>query len=82
MLQIMDLKISRETANKTQTAEVYTNIADEALDVPNITRLVVCLRWANKNLDSHEEFLDLHSNGIANANTIVKVLENILINKT
>ena len=30
MLQIMALKISRETASKIKTAEVYTNMADEA----------------------------------------------------
>ena len=43
-----------------------------------ITQLVVCLRWMNKNLDLHEEFLSLYSMVSNNDNITVKVWKKYL----
>ena len=57
MLQIMALKILRETASEIRTVQFYTIMTDEGSDVSNITQLVVCSRWMDTNLDPHEELL-------------------------
>ena len=43
-------KILRDTSSKSRTAE-FSN------DIAYLTKLAVCLRYLNKSLDSHENFL-------------------------
>ena len=70
----MALKILRDVAAEIRNAEFYTIMVDEATDVSNVSQLVLCLRWVDSDLNPHEEFIGLHSLGVANADLIVHVI--------
>lgn len=60
MLQIMALAILRGIANCLKQGVWYTIMADEVTDSSNKEQLVICLRWADSELNAHEEFIGLY----------------------
>ena len=54
-------------------------MADECVDCANNEQLVVCFRYVDDQLDVHEKFLGLYMCPDTTANTIVKVLEDVLL---
>ena len=54
-------------------------MVDEATDVSNKSQLTLCIRWVDDNLYCHEDFLGLHCLETTNADTIVKVIKDVLL---
>ena len=54
-------------------------MVDETPDVSNTEQLVLCIRWVDDELNAHEEFIGLHSLETTDANSIVKVIKDVLI---
>ena len=54
-------------------------MVDEATDVSNSSQLVLCLRWVDDDLCPHEDFIGLHLLDTTDADTIVKVIKDILL---
>ena len=79
LLQIMALGILRDIAASIQSAEFYTIMADETGDTSNIEQLVICLRWVDNELQIHEDFIGLHSMEITDAESIVKIIQVVII---
>ena len=79
MMKIMALRVLRDIASQIRSADFFTIMVDEATDVSNVSQLVLCIRWVDENLCAHEEFIGLHALDVANANTIVKVIKDVLL---
>lgn len=79
MLKVKALKKFREIAAEIRSAEFYVIMTGETYDITNTKQLMTCIRWVDEDLSSREEFIGIHSWEITNANTIVKVIKNILL---
>ena len=54
-------------------------MADEVTDSSNRKQVVICLRWVDKNLEPHEDFIGLDKVDSTAADVIVKVLKDTLL---
>ena len=54
-------------------------MADETTDISNQEQLVVCMRWVDSELEVHEEFVGLHVVESIGADTLHRVLKDVLI---
>ena len=79
MLKVMALRILRHISAQISSVEFYAIMVDETSDVSNTEQLVLCIRWVDDELYPHEQFIGLHSLEITNADTIVKVIKDILL---
>ena len=57
MLGIMSLSILRSIAQKLQSADAFTIMADEGTDISNHEQLVICFCWVDTDIEVHEEFV-------------------------
>ena len=48
-------------------------MADETVDVSNNEQLVIYIRWVDKDLEVHEEFVGVHPIENTKAETVLKV---------
>ena len=78
MLKIMALKIFQEITAEIRSAEFCAIRANQTSDISKIEQLI-CIRWVDDDLNSREGFTGLHSLEITNADTIVKVIKDILL---
>ena len=81
MLEVLALGIMREITANTQTAGIYTVMADETADISNTEQLAVCFRRIDKNMEAHEDFVGLHPISRTTADSIVQVLNGVLLRK-
>ena len=54
-------------------------MADETTDISNTEQLVLCLRFVDDQLVSHEKFIGLHSMDDTTAEHITQTIEDILL---
>lgn len=54
-------------------------MANETGDIVNAEQLVICLRWVDKNLETHEEFIRLHTLSSVNAENVFLILQGGLL---
>ena len=81
MMKVMARKILKEIAYNVREADFYSIMCDEATDVANVSQFVVCLRWVDDELNSHDEFIgltDMSATG-TNAEFIVRELKDCLL---
>ena len=57
MLQVLALGILRDISRNIQNAVFYSIMADECADISNKEQLVICIRWVDENLATHEDLL-------------------------
>ena len=50
-----------------------------ATEVANISQLTLCIRWVDDNLDCHEDFIGLHSLDVANTDTILAIIKDVIL---
>ena len=79
ILALMATTILRVVAGRLQHADFFTIMADECVDCSNNEQLVVCFRYVDDDFAVHVEFLGLYMCPDIKANTIVKVLEDVLL---
>ncbi len=60
VLEIMALAVLRKLTGRISGRQ-YASLVDETPDISNIEQLVFCLRYVDDQLDSHENFIGLHS---------------------
>ena len=75
----MTLKILREIATNLEDSDFFTMMCDEAIDVKNVSQLVVYLRWVDENLNAHDKFIGLKDMPSTNADSIVRKLKDVLL---
>ncbi|XP_074609646.1 zinc finger MYM-type protein 1-like [Acropora palmata] len=59
--------------------EFFAIIADEYTDVSNKEQLTICIRWIDKGLEVHEDFLGFFNIPDTGAETIVSVIKAVLL---
>ena len=79
MMQIMALRVLREVAENIHDVNFYLIMCDEATDVKNASELVVCLRWVDDALETHDEFIGLRNMPNTDADSIVRKLKDVLL---
>ena len=57
----------------------FAIIADEYTDVSNKEQLTICIRWIDKSLEVHEDFLGFFNIPDTGAETIVSVIKAVLL---
>ena len=77
--QRMSLTILREISNNIQNSVYYTIMADEVTDSSNKEQFVVCLRWVDHDLVTHEEFVGLYAVDNITLETLVNSLKDVLL---
>ena len=75
----MALKVLREITSDIRNAEFFSILVDEATDVSNKTRLVLCIRWVDDDLNVFEDFIGLYKLDETNSNAITSVIKDALI---
>jgi len=79
LLQVMANKINREIADKIKQAKYFSIMANEVTDASNQEQVVVCMHWVDNELQPHENFLGLYKVDNIESNTIVGILNDILL---
>ena len=77
--QLMSLTILREISKNFQNSVYYTIIADEVTDSWNKEQFVVCLRWVDHDLVTHEELVGLYAVDNITSETLVNSLKDVLL---
>ena len=54
-------------------------MANETGDIVNAEQLVICLRWVDKNLETDEKFIRLHTLSSVNAENVFLILQGGLL---
>ena len=75
----MSLTILREISNNIQNSVYYSVMADEVIDSSNKEQFVVCLRWVDHDLVTHEELVGLYAVDNITSETLVNSLKNVLL---
>ena len=78
-LQLMSLTILREISKNIQNSVYYTIMADEVTDSSNKEQFVVCLRWVDHDLVTHEEPVGLYAVDNITSETLVNSLKDVLL---
>ena len=58
---------------------LYSIMADEMTDCSNKEQFVICCRWVDKSLNTHEDFIGIYNVNNIKADTLVTVIKDILI---
>ena len=78
ILQIIALKVLRGIASDMAESGYYSIMADETTDASNIEQLVICMRWVDKEMTVHEDYIGLMPIAQTNADTIVSCINDVL----
>ena len=58
---------------------MFSLMGNETRDIVNDEQLVICLRWVDKNVETHEEFIRLRPLSSVNAENIFLILQGVLL---
>ena len=75
----MALKVLRSIVYNIQAAPFVTIMVEETTDVANKEQLVLCLRWVDDNLETHEDFIGMHEISSTSADTIVHTIKDVML---
>ena len=76
-LQLMSLTILREISKNIQNSVHYTIMADGVTDSLNKEQFVVCLRWVDHDVVTHEERVGLYAVDNITSETLVNSLKHV-----
>ena len=75
----MSLTILQEISKNIQNSVYYTVMADEVTNSSNKEQFVVCLRWVDHDLVTHEELVGLYAVDNITSETLVNSLKDVLL---
>ena len=75
----MALKVLRCMASDIAESGYYSIMADESIDASNIEQLVICIRWVDKEMRVHDNYIGLMPVAQTNADTIVSCNKDALL---
>jgi len=78
LLKSMALCVLRKISANLAEANFFCIMCDECTDAANREQLVVCIRWVDRYLEAHEEFIGLYLLENIEANTIVSAIRDVL----
>ena len=77
-LEIMALTVLQNNVRNI-SGQQFTIMVDETTDIANTEQMVFCLRYVDDQLNSHEEFIGMHSLDSTTAQSITHTIEDILL---
>lgn len=79
ILKVMALHILRKVAFSIRSSKFCTIMVDETTDVSNKEQVVICLRWVDAQLTTHEDFIGLYVVESIEARTLLQVIHDVLL---
>jgi hypothetical protein len=79
LIKTMALQVLRKIVVSISATPFFTIMIDETTDVANKEQVVVCIRWVDENLESHENFIGLYEVGSTQAAMLVGVIRDVLV---
>ena len=80
LLEAMVLGMMWQISSNIQNATFFTIMADETAYVSKNEQLVICIRWVDDCFVIHEDFIGMHPLERTNADQVVAILKNALLN--
>ena len=77
MVKTMALLVLLQVLESICSAPFLTIMVDETTDVPNKEQVVVCFRWVDNTLESHEEFIGTYEVGSTQASSLVATIHDL-----
>ena len=65
--------------NVRDDAVCFSIMADECTDRANKEQFIICLRWVGRDLEDHENFIDLHQVNSITADSLTFHINNALL---
>ena len=75
----MSTKLLRDVAERIKQALFFSVMVDECVDSSNKEQLVLCFRYVDTEIVSHEDFVGLYECPNITANTIVSAIEDVML---
>lgn len=79
MMKVLMLQVFQQIAAEICSADFFTTMVDKDTKVANIAQLTLCISWVDNNLDSNKDLIALDSLDIANPDTIVAVIKDVIL---
>ena len=78
-MKMMALHILRKVLLGIKSSKFCTLMVDETTDVSNKKQVVLCLRWVDADLETHEEFIGLLRLGLLIQPPFVQVIKDVML---
>lgn len=79
ILKVMAMKVLRNVVHSIHASKFFAILVDETTDSSNREQVVICLRWVDDAFEAHEEFIGVYQVDSITANTLVKVIKDVLL---
>lgn len=79
ILKIMAFHILRNVSSSVRSSKLCTIMVDETTHISNKEQFVLCLRWVDAVLESHEKFIGLYKVESIKSETLLQVLHDVLL---
>ena len=73
------MHILRPILKNIKESSYYGIMANETTDIINKERFVICIRWADNDLNANEDFLGLHELSVTNTETLTFILKDVVL---
>ena len=78
VLKTTALQVLRQVIESISSSPFLSLMVDETTDVSNKEQLVVCIRWVDKSLQPHEEFIGLYHIESTQSSTLLTTIHDVL----
>lgn len=78
ILKTMALQVLRKVVDSISLSPFLSLMVDETTDISNKEQLVVCIRWVDKSLQPHEEFIGLYHIDSTQSSTLIATIKDVL----
>ena len=78
IIRTMALQVLRQVIESISSSPFMSLMVSETTDISNKEQLVMCIRWVNRSLQPHEEFIGLYHVESTQSSTLVSTIHNVL----
>lgn len=78
ILKTMALQVLRKVIESISLSPFLSLMIDETTDISNKEQLVICIRWVDKSLQPHEEFVGLYHIESTQSSTLISTIHDVL----
>ena len=78
ILKVIALQVLHKVATSIHSAPFLSIMVDETTDVSNKEQVIICFRWVDCKLESHEEFTGLYQTDSTQSSVLHHIIHNVL----
>ena len=78
IIKTIALQVLRQVIKSISSSPLLSLMVDVTTDISNKEQLVVCIRWVDKSLQPHEEFIGLYHVESTQLSTLVSTIHDVL----